>query len=94
MIVRILGEGQFVVDDAHAALLNSLDSGLERAVEAGDEAGFRSALTSLVAEVRTIGDRLPDDSLEPSDAVVPDESSSLEEVRTMLADTSEGLIPG
>jgi hypothetical protein len=94
MIVRILGEGQFVVDDTHAALLNSLDSGLERAVEAGDEAGFRSALTSLVSEVRTIGDRLPDDSLEPSDAVVPDESSSLEEVRTMLADTSEGLIPG
>ena len=94
MIVRILGEGQFVVDDVHAALLNSLDSGLERAVEAGDEAGFRSALSSLVSEVRTIGDRLPDDSLEPSDAVVPDESSSLEEVRAMLADTSEGLIPG
>ena len=94
MIVRILSEGQYVVDDAHADLLNGIDSGLERAVEAGDEAGFRSALTDLLAQLRTVGERLPDDSLEPSDAVVPDESSSLEEVRAMLADTSEGLIPG
>ena len=94
MIVRILSEGQYAVDDAHADLLNGLDSGLERAVEAGDEAGFRSALTDLLALVRTVGERLPDDSLEPSDAVVPDETSSLEEVRALLADTSEGLIPG
>ena len=94
MIVRILSEGQYVVDDAQSDLLIGLDSGLERAVEAGDEAGFRSALADLLAQVRTVGERLPDDSLEPSDAVVPDESSSLEEVRAMLADTSEGLIPG
>ena len=94
MIVRILSEGQYAVDDAHADLLNGLDSGLERAVEAGDEAGFRSALTDMLAQVRTVGERLPDDSLEPSDAVVPDETSSLEEVRALLADTSEGLIPG
>ncbi len=94
MIVRVLGEGQYSVDDAHADLLNGLDSGLERAVEAGDEVGFRSALADILAQVRTVGERLPDDSLDPSDAVVPDESSSLEEVRAMLADSTEGLIPG
>ena len=48
----------------------------------------------MLAQVRTVGERLSDDSLEPSDAVVPDEASSLEEVRAMLADSSEGLIPG
>jgi hypothetical protein len=94
VIIRILGEGQYAVDDAHADLLNGLDSGLERAVEADDESGFRSALAEILTQVRTVGERLPDDSLEPSDAVVPDESSSLEEVRALLADTSEGLIPG
>ena len=61
MIVRILGEGQYAVDDAHADLLNGLDSGLERAVESGDEAAFRTALTDLLAQVRTIGEPLPDD---------------------------------
>ena len=94
MIVRVLGEGQYDVDDTHAELLNGLDSGLERAVEAGDETAFRAALAELLSQVRTIGERLPDDSLEPSDAALPDESSSLEEVRALLADSSGGLIPG
>jgi hypothetical protein len=94
VIVRVLGEGQYSIDDTHAELLNSLDSGLERAVEAGDETGFRSVLADLLAQVRTIGERLPDDSLDASDAVLPDESSTLEEVRALLADSSEGLIPG
>jgi len=94
VIVRVLGEGQYVVDDAHADLLNGLDAGLESAVESGDEAAFRSALADLLAQVRTVGERLPDDALEPSDAVLPDESTSLEEVRLMLTDSTEGLIPG
>lgn len=94
MIVRILGEGQFTVDDAHADLLNGLDSGLERSVEVGDEGSFRSALDDLLTQVRAIGERLPDDSLEPSDAVLPADGSTLEEVRELLAGSSEGLIPG
>jgi hypothetical protein len=94
VIVRVLGEGQYLVDDAHADLLNGLDAGLERAVEAGDEGGFRSALSELLSQVRAVGERVPDDSLEPSDALLPDEGSSLEEVRSLLAASDEGLIPG
>ena len=94
MIVRVLGEGQYVVDDAHADLLNGLDSGLERAVEAGDETSFRSALTDLLAQVRTLGEPLPDDELVESDALLPAEDATLQEVREMLSDAAEGLIPG
>ena len=94
MIVRVMGEGQFDVDDSHADLLNGLDSGLERAVESGDEAGFRSALADLLAQVRALGDPLPDDALQPSDALLPGEDSSLADVRALLEETSEGLIPG
>ena len=94
MIVRILGEGQRRVDEAHADLLNGLDSGLERAVEAGDEAAFQSALTDLLAQVRTLGEPVPDDVLVESDALLPSEDATLEEVREMLTDTAEGLIPG
>lgn len=94
MIVRVMGEGQFEVDDTHADLLNGLDSGLERAVESGDESAFRSALADLLAQVRAVGERLPDDSLEPSDALLPAEDSTLDEVRELLSESSEGLIPG
>ena len=82
MIVRVLGEGQYVVDDAHLDLLNGLDSGLERAVESGDEQAFRATLADLLAQVRAVGERLPD------------ESSTLDEVRALLAESDEGLIPG
>ena len=40
MIVRILGEGQFRVDDAATAELNRLDTELETAVNHNDEAAF------------------------------------------------------
>jgi hypothetical protein len=94
MIIRILGQGQFTVDDAHSEDLNGLDSELERAVDAGDEAAFRSALTALLAKVRELGQPLPDDSLEPSDAAVPSDDATLAEVKDLLVGSDEGLIPG
>lgn len=94
MIVRILGEGQFDLDDAHADVLNSLDAGLEAAVDADDEAAFRSALADLLTKVRTLGTPLPDDALEPSDAVLPGGDSALHDVRSLLAEGDQGLIPG
>lgn len=94
MIIRILGEGQYLLDDSHSDLLNGLDSGLERAVDSGDEEAFRAKLADLLAQVRTMGERTADDFLDPSDAVLPDESTTLEEVRALLADNYDGLIPG
>jgi hypothetical protein len=92
VIVRILGGGQFRVDDATTAELNQLDTKLESAVEHGDEAAFRSALSALLAQVRAQGSPVPPDSLEPSDLILPHEDSSMDEVRKLLTD--EGLIPG
>ena len=92
MIVRILGGGQFRVDDAAAAELNQLDADLESAVERGDQPAFTAALTRLLAQVRTQGSPLPPDILESSDLILPHEDSSMDEVRRLLTD--EGLIPG
>ena len=72
MIVRILGEGQFRIDDAAAAELNRLDTELEAAVNHNDEAAFATALDGLLAQVRAQGSPLPPDSLE---AVGPDPSA-------------------
>jgi PspAA-like protein len=92
VIVRILGEGQFRVDDAAAAELNQMDADLEAAVERGDEAAFTDALTRLLARVHADGSPLPPDILESSDLILPHEDSSMDEVRKLLTD--EGLIPG
>jgi len=92
VIVRILGEGQFRVDDAATAELNELDADLETAVEHRDDAAFTAALTRLLARVRTQGSPLPPDTLESSDLILPGADSSMGEVRKMLTD--EGLIPG
>jgi len=92
VIVRILGEGQFSVDDAATAELNQFDTDLETAVNRNDEAAFADALTRMLAQVRAHGSPLPPDTLEPSDLILPNEDSSMDEVRKMLTD--EGLIPG
>ncbi|POX45634.1 hypothetical protein [Streptomyces sp. Ru72] len=92
MIVRIMGEGQVRLDDAHVTELNKLDDDLLAEMEHGDEAGFRRTLTALLEEVRRLGAPLPDDSLEPSELILPSPDASLEEVREMLS--GDGLIPG
>ena len=42
--------------------------------------------------MRELGEPLPDDSLEPSELILPAPDATLEEVRAMLSD--DGLIPG
>jgi hypothetical protein len=92
MIVRILGEGQWQVDDGQLGALNELDSAVEKAVESGEEDVFVRSLTALLDAVRSGGTTLADDSLEDSDLILPPADATLEEVRELLSD--DGLIPG
>ncbi|MEE1767348.1 MULTISPECIES: PspA-associated protein PspAA [unclassified Streptomyces] len=92
MIVRIMGEGQVALADSHLAELDGLDDELLAEMESGDGPGFRATLHALLARVRELGTALPDDSLEPSELILPSPDATLEEVRAMLRD--EGLIPG
>jgi hypothetical protein len=91
MIVRILGEGQWELDEAHLEALNALDSSVEQAIEAEDHPAFAQGLVALLDVVRQQGTRLEDDSLEDSDVILPMSDASLEEVRALLTD--EGLVP-
>ncbi|MFI6567609.1 hypothetical protein [Streptomyces sp. NPDC050534] len=92
MIVRIMGEGQVRLAESHLAELNKLDDELLREMENGDGPGFRRTLGALLAKVRDLGAPVPDDSLEPSDLILPSPDATLEEVRELLSD--DGLIPG
>ncbi|MCS0636321.1 hypothetical protein NX801_11755 [Streptomyces sp. LP05-1] len=91
MIVRIMGEGQVELTEAHVRELDALDDELLAEVERGDGDGFRRTLAALLDRVRALGTPLPDDSLEPSGLVLPAPDATLDEVRTLLSD--DGLIP-
>ena len=91
MIVRIMGEGQWQVDDDEIRELDTLDAEASRLLEAGDEEGLRRVLATMAERVRSNGKQLDDADLHPSDAIVPPTDLSLDEARTLLE--GEGLIP-
>jgi hypothetical protein len=94
MIVRILGEGQWELADDQVDALNSLDAEVESAVEAGEQDRFTAGLAALLDAVRKAGTPLPDESLHDSDLILPPADATIDEVRALLSDTDEGLIPG
>jgi hypothetical protein len=91
VIVRLMGEGQFELDEAACAALNELDAAAMTALEADDEQTFRVRLRELAQAVRDKGTQLPDADLHPSDVIVPPDDLSLDEARELFS--GEGLIP-
>ena len=91
MIVRLMGEGQYRVDESVATQLNELDERVMEAIDRGDEAELDGYLDQMAELVRREGSRLPDDDLSASDAVVPPSDLTLEETQRLLSD--EGFIP-
>ena len=91
MIVRVMGEGQFEIDDEVAKGLNDLDEQAGQALERGDEEQLRELLHRMAEAVRTNGARVPDEELSASEAIVPPDDLSLDEARELFE--GEGLIP-
>lgn len=91
MIVRLMGEGQFELDEAACAALNEHDDAAMEALQADDEERFRQHLRELAQAVRDQGTQLPDADLHPSDVIVPPDDLSLEEARELFS--GDGLIP-
>jgi hypothetical protein len=92
MIVRILGKGQFRLDDGLLGRLNELDNAVAAAVAAGDPDGFSRAFGDLIGMVEGEGTAVADDELVTSDHVLPHADTTLEEAREAFA--GEGAIPG
>lgn len=91
MIIRLMTEGQYRVDDGLATQLNELDDDAERALEAGDGDRLHQLLEQMAQLVRDSGEKLDDSDLSPSELVIPPPDLSLEEGRELFADG--GLIP-
>jgi hypothetical protein len=91
MIVRLMGEGQWRVDDGLLERLNEYDEEAMAALDAGNEAELDTALERMWQLVKREGEQLADDDLSPSAAVIPPSDLTLEETRQLVE--SEGLIP-
>jgi hypothetical protein len=91
MIVRVMGEGQFEIDDEVAKGLDEIDEQAEQALQAGDQARLTELLRRMADAVRTNGTRLPDADLSPSEAIIPPDDLTLDEARELFE--GEGLIP-
>lgn len=91
MIVRLMGEGQFRVDDGVLERLNALDDEAMSALEGNDESELDAKLDEMWDLVRSKGERLPDEDLSPSDVLIPPSDLTLQETRKLFAE--DGLIP-
>jgi hypothetical protein len=91
MIVRIMGEGQYRLEEDAAGRLNELDDRAQEALDRDDEHELDRYLDEMAGLVRRDGERLPDDDLSASDAIVPPSDMSLAETKMFFSD--EGLIP-
>jgi hypothetical protein len=91
MIVRLMGEGQYGIDDALLSQLNELDNQAQAAMDAEDEPALDDKLDQMWQLVRDRGELLSDDELSASDLIIPPSDLTLEETRKLFSD--EGLIP-
>jgi hypothetical protein len=91
VIARLMGDGQYRIDDGLHSDLNALDERAVAALEAGNEAELNARLDDIWKLVRERGERLADDDLSASDLIVPPSDLSLEETRALFSE--EGLIP-
>ena len=94
MIVRILNEGQWQVSDDLVVELNALDDAVDKAVQAGDQELLTTALGDLLDKVRSEGTELADAELHDSHLILPAADSTVEDVKSLLNESEEGLIPG
>ena len=91
MIVRLMGEGQYRIDEGVRGRLNDLDDKAMQALERNDEAELDGYLDQMAQIVRSEGTELELGDLHPSDLLIPPSDLTLEETRQLFSE--DGLIP-
>jgi len=91
VIVRLMGEGQFEVGEELLPTLNEIDDRAMAAADAKDEPELGRLLEDMWKLVLAEGSRLPDESLDTSDVVIPPSDLTLEETTRLFSE--QGLIP-
>jgi PspA-Associated protein len=92
MVIRVQGSGQYRLADEALSGLNAIDSQLQDAVARRDEQAATSILYKMIAYVQTEGTPIDHDEIVPSDAILPPDNLTYEEIVSTLKE--DGLIPG
>jgi hypothetical protein len=91
MIVRLMNEGQYRIDEGVHERLNEIDERAVKALDDGNEEELDMLLQRMWDLVQAEGERTADDELAPSDLVIPPPDLTLDETRKLFSD--DGLIP-
>lgn len=92
MIIRIMGEGQYLVDSGLFDALNRIDNRIVEEVEKGDQEAFERSLAELIGSIQREGKRVDDTMLVESDVIVPPADMTLAEARDVF--TGAGIFEG
>lgn len=92
MIIRILGIGQFKLDDRHIDSLNKIDNQIVEHVSKGREKEFSRDLAKIISMIQENGEAIDPAEIIPSDIIVPPADMTLEEAKQVFS--GEGLIKG
>jgi hypothetical protein len=92
-IVRIMGHGQFTIDDRTLKKLNNIDNSIVELVSAerSDDTEFKKRLTELSNIVVENGKPLDPHEIIKSDIILPSADLSIDEAKKLFR--GEGVIP-
>lgn len=94
-IVRIMGQGQYMVDSSTLRKLNEIDNSIVQmitdGIDSGDGESFRKKLAELTEIVSKNGRPLDPKEIVESDVILPSADVSIEEARQIFR--GEGIIP-
>lgn len=90
MIIRILGEGQFRLDDKYMEDLNKIDNQIVDHVKKGDKVAFRKDLDRLISAAKELSEPLDPIDIVQSDLIFPPGDLSFEEAKRVFS--NDGII--
>jgi hypothetical protein len=92
-VVRIMGQGQFMVDIKILKKLNEIDNSIVQLVsnDRSDDIEFRKRLTELTDIVETNGKQLDPKEIIQSDIILPSSDLSIEEAKRLFK--GDGVVP-
>jgi len=85
MIIRILGEGQFRLDDKHIGDLNKIDNRIVDHMKKSNQTEFMKDLDKLISTVKELGEPLDPVDIVQSDLIIPPEDLSFEEAKRVFS---------